>query len=84
MAKIALNVDEFEKLMKAYQEILSPKRYYVVTDGVETFIFVPIKTSRHLHYYEVKARGENYEKLRAMLEQRGFVVVLGEVTFLPG
>jgi len=83
MAKITLGHEEFEKLMKMYTDIINPKRYYVVTDGSDTFIFVPIKTSRHLHYYEVKARGEAYEKLRQLLENRGFTVVLGEVTFLP-
>jgi len=84
MAKVRIvDLDQFRKLMRRYPEIFAPSRYYVVTDG-ETFVFVPIKSSRHLHYYEIKLRGEDYEKFRAELEQKGFEVVEGDVTFLPG
>lgn len=76
--------EEFEKLLKRFSDVLNPKRYYVVTDGESTFVLVPAKSSRHLHYYEIKAHGESYGKVKSLLEQRGFEIVLGEVTFLPG
>jgi len=84
MAKVSLSHDEFAKIMKSFPDIINPRRYYVVTDGAETFVFVPIKSSRHLHYYEVKALGESYSKLKQELENKGFTVVVGDVTFLPG
>ena len=83
MAKIALSVEDFEKLASKYPDIINPKRYYVVTDGAETLVLVPLKSSRHLHYYEIKARGESYERAKQFLENRGFTIVIGEVTFLP-
>ncbi len=85
MAKVTVSIEEFRRLMKKYADIFRPDRYYVVEDGMERFIFVPIKTSRHLHYYEVRTKGgEEYEKFKQELKNRGFEVILGEVTFLPG
>ena len=68
MAKIrVVDLNQLKKLMQRYPDIFTPSRYYVVTDG-ETMVFVPIKSSRHLHYYEIKLHGEEYEKFKAELE----------------
>ena len=83
VAKIVLGPEEFERLLQRFSEVIHPRRYYVVADGGSALVLVPLKSSRHLHYYEVRARGESYTKLKSALEQRGFVVVEGEVVYLP-
>ena len=83
MARIRVPEEEGEKILRLDE--VRPTRYIVVTDGVSTLVLVPRKTSRHLHYYEIVYTDEKrLSEARMELEKRGFTVVVGEVSFLPG
>ena len=81
MVKIVTSFEDFERLRKRFSDLITPKRYVVVTDDFELFIFTPIRTSRHLHYYEFRVKPERYEEIRKMYEKLGFEVISGDVHF---
>jgi len=86
VAKVSLmSTEQLRRLLDRFSDMINPKRYYVVTDREAYLVLVPVKTSRHTHYYELASvKREDLENLLAELERRGFTIIEGSVTFLPG
>jgi len=77
MAVITLTtIDDFKKVLK----YVNSNSHLAITDSANTIWLVPLKSSRHRHYFIYKAPSE--KQLREILQEigkQGIEIIQGEV-----